>query len=201
MITGPAERRLTRTFQERIAAVGARAAAVTSAAFTALGSYDEADIPRYAARTRPALTAAHASGVRLGTAYYSTLVQIRPPAVRLTDVPLTADPRVPFIAYWNALKAHEPWESAVQSGAARAEAEARNLTTSASRRAGDVSMRRANQRVEGWARNTDASACPWCRGLTQFVFDTAEAADFGHDRCGCSVTPVIRVADVTSEAA
>ena len=193
MITGPAADRLTRTFQERVALIGERAARRAAAEWLRLASYDEADVALYASRTAVSMNAVKAAAVRTGTAYYSTLGQFRPPSVRVSDVPVVHNPREPFIAYWNALDGGNPWDAAVQSGTARAEATGRNLATSASRQAGDVTLRKANQRPEGWSRNTDGKACEWCRGLTAYVFPTAEAADFGHDRCGCSVAPVIRV--------
>ena len=198
MIEGPARQRLTRTFQQRIATIGDRAARVTAARWMALGSYDEADVDRYTAQTRPAFTAAHAAAVVLGVGYYSTLGQFRAPAVNPRDVPLTVDPREPFIAHWRALNHGHPFEAAVESGQARAQAIARNLATSSARKAGDVTMRAANQRVEGWGRDTDANPCPWCRGLTDFVYETADAADFGHDRCNCSVSPLVAAGEVST---
>ena len=192
MIEGPARDRLTRTFQERIGTIGERAARVTSARWLALGSYDEADVARYAAQVRAALAAAHDAAVHTGVGYYVTLAQARPVSVNVRDVKMTADPREPFIAHWRALNHGQSYEDAIASGEARSQAMARNLATSSARQAGDVTMRKANQRVDGWARDTDANPCPWCRGLTEYVFETAESADFGHDRCNCSVSPVVR---------
>jgi hypothetical protein len=196
MLTGPAARRLTRTFQARIALIGDRAARVTAARWLGLPGYDEEDVGRFETATRAVLQAAHAAAVHSGVGYYATLGQFRPPSVAVREVPYVVDPREPFVAYWNALDKGHPWEDAVRSGSGRAEAVARNLATSSSRKAGDVTMRKANQRVDGWSRNTDANPCPWCRGLTSFVFETAESADFGHDRCNCSVSPVIRVGSI-----
>lgn len=191
MITGPSAARLTRTFQELVARIGERAALVAAARWQALGSYDETDVARFAAQTRAATTGAHAAAIRAGTGYYSTLAQIRPPSVAVRDVPLEVDPREPFIAYWNALDGGHPWEAARESGRARSMAVMRNLATSTSRRAGDVTMAKARLEVVGWERNTDGGACEWCRGLTSHVFKSAESADFGHDRCGCSVAPLV----------
>lgn len=196
MLTGPSARRLTRTFQNRIALIGARAARLTAAQWASLPGYDEADVPRFTAGTRAALQAAHAAAVHTGVGYYATLAQIRAPSVKVTDVPYTADPREPFIAYWRALAGGNSPEAALQSGAARAEAVARNLSTSSARRAGDVTFRKADVQVDGWGRDPDARACPWCLTVADGVFRTAESADFGHDRCGCSVSPLIAVGTV-----
>jgi hypothetical protein len=196
MLTGPAAQRLTRTFQNRIALIGDRAAAVMAAQWERLGTYNVSDVHRYESQTRAAAAAAKSTAVHTGVAYYATLVQFRPPSVNPREVPVDFNPREPFIAYWNALEGGHSWEDAVQSGAARAEAVARNLATSASRKAGDVTMRKAGQRIDGWARNTDANPCPWCREVAAGVFETAESADFGHDRCNCSVAPVIRAGSV-----
>jgi hypothetical protein len=191
VITGAPARKLTRTFQERVALIGDRAARTAAAEWMRLTSYDEAAVQVYAAATRSAMTAAKAAAVRTGTAYYATLGQFRPPAVKVTDVKITPNPREPFIAYWNALEGGHPWEEAIESGSARAEAAARNLSTSAARQAGDVTMSRARQEPSGWQRIPDGDACPWCLDLASFTFPSAEAADFGHDRCNCSVVPVL----------
>lgn len=198
MITGPAAQRLTRTFQGRIATIGGKAARLTSAAWGGLSAYDEADVATFAARTASTLAAAKAAAVQAGVGYYATLVQFRPPAVNVRDVPVTADPREPFIAYWNALKGGNSFESALESGSARAEAVARNLATSASRQAGDVALRESGQQVDGWERVPDSGACDWCLLVAGQVYNTAESADFGHDRCGCSASPLIAVATVTA---
>jgi hypothetical protein len=198
MLTGPAAARLTLTFQQRIATIGLKAAKLVAATWDGLAGYDEEDIAAYTSRTSAAMAAAKAASVQAGVGYYSTLVQFRPPSVNPREVPIEVDPREPFIAYWNALKGGHGLEAALESGNARAQATARNLATSASRQAGDTALRKARLEVDGWSRNTDSGACEWCRGLTQFVWDTAAEADFGHDRCNCSVEPVIAVASLAA---
>jgi hypothetical protein len=197
VLTGPAAQRLTRTFQARIALIGDRAARVAAARWLGLPGYDEEDVARFETSTRAVLQAAHAAAVHSGVGYYATLGQFRPPSVAAREVPYVVDPREPFVAYWNALDKGHPWEEAVRSGSARAEALARDLATSSSRKAGDVTMKKANQRVEGWSRSATAGACPWCKGLEQYVWETAEATDFGHTRCHCTPVPMVSVGSLT----
>lgn len=181
---------LTRRFQQTIARIGERAGALTALRWSQLDTYDEADVETFARAVAPTLAAVKASAVSTGAAYYAVRGRIsRPPTIRPDMIDLVADPREPFIAYWRALKMGNPVDEAVLSGTARAGAIARNLASSASRRAGDVLFDRAAVTPARWVRVPDGGACDWCQEVAGQSYLSAESADFGHDRCNCTAEP------------
>lgn len=190
MLPDPQQRVLTRRFQQRIAAIGDRAAGALGVAWSRLDTHDEADIDTFATATAPVLASTRSAAASLGVGYYALLLQVRPPSIPPEAITVAADVRAPFIAYWRALKMGHPLPDAVESGALRAAAVARNFAVSTSRRAGDLTARAADIEIVSWRRTPDGGACEWCRGLTVYLFDSAEQADFGHDRCGCTPLPV-----------
>lgn len=180
---------LTRKFQRKVALIGDRAARLTGTHWVNSG-HDEADIAAFARTAAPTLAAAKTSAVVTGVAYYALRAKIRPPSVNARDVSVDVFHREPFIAYWQALKNGHPIEDAIQSGIARAGALATNLVVSSARRAGDVTYRKSGLHVIYWNRETDAGACPWCEDVADQTYTSAETADFGHDRCGCTPVPI-----------
>lgn len=182
---------VTRRFQTTIARIGDRAATLTQREWAALGHWDEADVETFAQATEATLAAAKNAAVQTGRGYYAIRARLfRPPVVTAKMVPVTADPREPFIAYWQALKSGNPVEAAIESGTARAGAIARNLATSAGRQTGGVLYRAAGVNPTYWVRVADADACSWCQDVADGEYGSESSADFGHDRCGCSVEPV-----------
>lgn len=179
---------LTRRFQATVARIGDRAAALTARQWAELGSYDEADVETFARAVEPTLSAAKRSAVLTGVAYYAVRARLlRPPTIAADLVPVAADPREPFIAYWRALKMGN--RAALESGIGRAAALARNLATSSARQSGDVLYREAGREPRYWVRVPDGDACAWCQDVAGGTYHSAESADFGHDRCGCSAEP------------
>lgn len=182
---------LTRRFQSRVDRIGARAAALTATAWAQLDTHDREDIATFVAATAPTLTATKAASVATAVAYYSVLTETRAPAISPLDVLVPNETREPFIAFWRALKTGNSLEDALASGRARSAAIARNLAVSSSRRTGDVFFDRSDLKPIGWERVLDAGACPWCELVAGQLYKSAESADFGHDRCGCSAVPVL----------
>jgi hypothetical protein len=178
---------LTRRFQRRVALIGDRAALLTGGHWKQLPGYDEADIPTFARTAGPTLAGAKAAAVATGVGYYATRAKIRPPSVNPRKVKIDVFHREPFIAYWNALSSGVPRDTAVESGIARAGAMARNLAISASRLAAPLAL--ARRPPEFWIRVPDGGACDWCLEVADAEYRTADAADIGHDRCGCSIDP------------
>lgn len=178
---------LARRFQQRVALIGDRAGTRTASIWRTVG-HDEENIAEFARKAGPTLAAAKTAAVATGVAYFAARARIRPVSIGEVDVPVLH--REPFIAYWQALKNGHPIEDAIQSGLARADAMARNLVVSVSRRSGDALYRKAGLKVAHWNRDTDADACPWCEEVATQTYSSAETADFGHDRCGCSPFPV-----------
>lgn len=176
---------LTRRFHVLMGTVTARTMAAVAAGWDGLGSYDEADVARFERRVAPATTAGKTAAVRLATGFYSTVAGVRPAALTLTAVAVVFEARTPFLAHWHALKEGRQWPEAQLAGRARAEAMASKLVVSSSRRTGDLALP-GHQR---WRRSTGGDACDWCLEAAGKVYSSAEAADFGHDKCGCVATP------------
>lgn len=181
---------LTRRFQARVDRIAGRAAALTAAQWAALDTHDREDIPAFIEATRPTLTATKGAAVATAVAYYSVLTQTRAPAIAATAIVVADETKAPFIAFWRALKSGNSLEDALESGRARAGAIARNLAVSSSRRTGDVFFDRSDLTPLGWERILDPGACPWCELVAGQFYKSAESADFGHDRCGCTAAPV-----------
>lgn len=181
---------LTRRFQVTLAAIGAQSAVRMQAAWERLDSYDENQIDQFAELAAPTLSGAKGAAVRNAVGYYALLAGVRPVPVLANEVPVVANVREPFIATWQALSSGTPFADAVAAGSARAEAIVRNLITSSSIQTGDIVAQRAGLEVRGWERVPDAGACEWCLTVAPGFYTSAETADFGHDRCGCTTTPI-----------
>src|SRR5687767_8589135 len=129
---------VTRRFQVLLATVTARTVAAVAAGWDGLGSYDEGDVERFERRVAPATDGGKAAAVRLASGFYAAVAAVRPPTLTPKLVPVLFEARVPFLAYWHALKEGRPWPEAQLAGRARAEAVASNLVVSSSRRTGDL---------------------------------------------------------------
>lgn len=180
-------RRLVTRYQRTIASIGESTAPKLTALWLDIGpSFDDAE--QFEAEAERIIGTPKAAAVRLSVALYSTLLEARPPTIAPSAVRLPDRLREPSIAFWRAINQGHPEADALASGAARAEAVARDLITSAGRRTGDLVTARTEHYGQ-WRRITDSGACDWCRGMTRHLWNSAEAADFGHDRCGCTPVP------------
>ena len=165
-----------------------RTAFALTAAWDALGSYDEGDIRTFARRTAPAIAGAKRSAVASSTALFSLAFGIRPPALTPDAVDVRARIDHPFLALWHAVKEGRPNEEALAAGRSQAQAVAEDFVQQTARRTGDVVARTAGIDTR-WRRVPNAGACKWCRTVSGQLYRTAESADFGHDRCFCMVVP------------
>lgn len=180
----------SRRFQNDLKRIGDGAARHLRPAWNALPSYDEDQIPKFSKRAVPILNAAKNVAVHHAAAFYAVSAGIAPVGVPASAVATVPDVRAPFISVWNALKSGEQWEAAVLAGAGRLDAIARDLVTSSSRQTGDLIVERAGLQIVGWVRVPDAGACEWCLEVAPGFYMSAESADFGHDRCGCTAEPI-----------
>lgn len=181
---------LTAEFQRVLIALGEHSTPHLQALWAKLPNYDEPQVERFAREATPFLTAAKLVAVRHAVGYYSLAAGTSPIAVPIDAIAVNADMREPFISIWNALKHGEPFDSAVAAGSGRVDAVVRNLVTSSARRTGDLVIGQSGRKFHGWRRIPDAHACPWCIQVAGQRYKTAESADFGHDRCGCTAQPV-----------
>lgn len=181
---------LTQRFQLVLAAIGETSSPKLARMWEQLPAYDEANIEEFARKATPVMTAAKFAAVRQAAGYYALAAGVRPVGVKPDDVLTEFDPREPFISTWNALKGGLPFEVAVAAGLGRADALVRDFVTSSARQTGDIVVERTGTKVVGWERVPDGGACPWCLEVAPGFYHTAESADFGHERCGCTAEPI-----------
>ena len=180
---------LTRRFQQSIATIVARGAPIAQKAWDALDNYDESAIDDLIAATLPPMSAVRSSSIRQAAGYYTVLAGVKPPPIAVAEISAVPNMREPFISVWQALASGQPFEAAVSIGRSRLEAVTANLANTSARQTGDVFVAKAGLTVHGWQRITDPGACDWCQMVAENTYDSADSADFGHDRCGCTAAP------------
>lgn len=192
-MTLPAHLRLplARRFQQNLSLIAANATVPLLRAFEHLDTYDESQVAQFAASANPTLAATKSAAVRQASGYYSLVTGIRPPPIVPDDVNTVAAVRDPFISIWQALASGNDYADAVAAGGARVGAVAANFIASSARQTGDVFVIKAHLPPPRWERIPDSGACQWCIDVSGDTFGSAEAADIGHDRCNCTISPVL----------
>lgn len=181
---------LTRRYQRQVNAVGANSAAMVARAWDNLGSWDEADVPMFTDATLPIVQAAQRKAAALTAGYLGLLLAKKMPTVDAGRFGDSIDPRSPFLAYWSALNRGDRWEQAITTGRTRAETLALDGTTTAARgTASEIDDQ--EDRITGWERVPAGMCCEWCAEVSTQQYQSADSADFGHDRCNCGVVPII----------
>lgn len=185
-------------YRTLIATYGDRTARRLVGAWDALGSYGEDDIARYADQVAPSLAGAKNAAVATSAAFFAHAHRIRPVGVDPAEVLVEPKLADPFHAMWHAISMGRVVEDALGVGASVAEATALDFVTSVARRSQDNVAAKAGIRTR-WERVPSASACEWCDLVSGQTYLSAETADFGHDRCSCTVVPTEEV-DATSSS-
>lgn len=181
---------LVRRYQSRLGFLADTAAFAMASAWDRLGSYDEPDVARYTDSTARAATAAREASVRLSAGFYTALGSSPPVPVDPAAIPVEPATRDPFIAYWQALKSGELWADAILVGHGRAEAVGTNLVVRSARLTGDVTIAATGQQVVGWRRVLRGTSCAWCATVATQRYHSSDSANFGHQRCDCTVVPI-----------
>lgn len=182
------ERGLT-VYRRRIGIVRDTASMSLARAWDRLAAYDEDDIAGFTRAVTPQMAAAKASAVALSAAFFALTVRTRPVGVRPEQIDAEPYLRGPFLATWHALAEGRPYDEAVAAGRTFSQAVGFDFVQHVARRTGDHVADASGVGVR-WERRPSATSCDWChdkaRGNT---WPTAEAADFGHERCDCDVVP------------
>jgi hypothetical protein len=155
-------------------------------AWSQVGSLDESAVAEFARIGGESFASIAQEANALTSGYIGSLLNEGVPA---SDAYVEPDWRGPFIRSWSALGSGIEFSDAILIGAAQADAIGRNATVSTARQAADAAT---SEQIVGWYRVLDADPCDWCRMVSTRVYKTAQTADFGHDRCGCGVTPALR---------
>jgi hypothetical protein len=180
---------LTRRHQTLLQTINEKAAPTIDSAWDALSAYNEGDIVDFARSIASMMDAVKRSSVNVTAGYLSSITGTQA-AVNVDDVGADFDPRDPFLATWKALKDGYPFDEAVEMGRNQAHAMARDFNSSAARLTGGAFAKEAGLNVRGWSRVPDGGACAWCQQVAGQLYHSAESADFGHNRCGCTAIPV-----------
>jgi hypothetical protein len=155
----------------------------------AMPTHDRDDIGDLQDRAVPALRAGRNAVVTLSAGFYATLAGTRAPKVDPTRLGAYFDAEMPFTAYWHALKVGREKDDALAAGGAAFEAATSRFLVSNARRTGDPVIAASGRDVDHWRRLADAGDCDWCHARALEIYPTAEATDFGHDRCLCLAQP------------
>lgn len=181
---------LTQRFQSSLTAVVDHTAPKIEQLWDDLDGYDEDSVETLALAAASPMQALKTHVVRQALGYYTILSGIRPPSVPVGDVRTTPSLRDPFISVWQALASGNSFPDALAAGRARIDAVVSNFANSSARQTGDLFVAKADLKPHGWERIPDAGACAWCEDVAGEIYSSADSADFGHDRCGCSAAPV-----------
>lgn len=180
---------LTRRLQAALALIGDRSSTRLQRMWASLDAYDEDQIASLERVALPLAGSTQTASIANAVGFYAVAAGIRPPPVSARDLNVRLDLRDPFISTWSALSHGDTFEGAVAAGASRCDTVIRNLVISTVRQTGDVVATKAGLRITGWERVPNFGACPWCVSVAG-RYSTAKTADFGHDRCGCTIEPI-----------
>lgn len=175
-------------YRRQLQAYRDRTAAILLAAWDAMPSHDRSDIDTFIRRTAPALVGAKAATVALSAGFFALALGIRPVSVDPADIELAFVGDAPFLAMWHALSLGRSFAEASDVGRSVTESIGFDFVQSASRRTGDF-VAEASGRSVRWQRVPGSGACAWCHQVAQGLYHSAEAADFGHNRCDCVAVP------------
>lgn len=186
----PEQVALSKRLHALLARVSVHVSDAVAAAWDELDGYDEEDVATFERRVRPAVAASKTVAVRAATAYYASIAGLSVVSLAVRQVPVDYRSRSPFIAHWHALKEGRPWLEALASGRSAGGKAAGDFVTSTSRRTAGIVASKGRIQPVGWERIPDANACAWCLLVASQTYRTAESADFGHNGCGCTTSPL-----------
>lgn len=164
-----------------------------AAAWAALGSYDERDVPAFLAAAVPVVAAAQRQSVSLTAAYLARAIDRPAVGVDIDSLlaglrngtPSTTVYRRPFVSVWTALRDEQPYDSAVAAGLERATGSAAmDVQLAMTHTLREIGGR--EDLILGYRRVPDADACSFCRLIAGQRYTTDQLMPV-HNRCGCGV--------------
>lgn len=173
----------------------------------ALPGYDERNVDDFLRLAVPVVNAGQRQSVALTEAYLARALGRRPlgvdpeqligPAARNGAAPEDVYRR-PFVTVWTALKAGSAFTAAVSAGLARATGTA-EMDVQLAARATFAAVQREDAEIRGYRRVADGGACTFCLMVDGAFVKSADAMAL-HNRCGCSLEPILGERVTTSRA-
>jgi hypothetical protein len=168
-----------------------------------LGSWNEADVDRFLARTLPVVDAGQRRTVSLTDAYLARATGRRTlglvadnlvgAAVRNGTDPATVYTR-PFVQLWSGLSDGQQFSDALNAAGVRAASSASMDVSLTMRASADAFEKQAaadpGPIIIGWERVVDPNACDFCVLIADRVYYRADLLPV-HNNCHCSVEPVV----------
>lgn len=172
-----------------------------------LGSWNEADVDLFLARTLPVVDAGQRRTVSLTDAYLARVTGGRTvglPAAELVGAgvrngtPPAEVYRRPFVQLWSALGAGARFSDAMGAAGVRAAQSAATDVSLTMRASADAFQEQstgpAEQRIIGWERVIDPDACAFCATASTQRYRSANLEPL-HANCQCGVAPVFKEND------
>lgn len=180
--------------QERLRTTAAQ---VVAAIWTGLAAYNREDVDEWLSAVIPVVEAAQRQSVALTDAYLARAIDRRPLGIDPADLigsavragtPMETVYQRPFVQTWGALGRGVRYEDAVAQGLHRATNMAATDVQLAHLRAYNA-IGAADERIVGYQRVPDASACTFCRTIAGRRYHK-QALQPIHAHCGCGVAPI-----------
>jgi hypothetical protein len=191
---------ITVTYQNQLATLRTLTSRQVGHTWTGLGSYDKGDVDRFISRVVPQVQSGQRQAVRLTNAYMARFTKGRPAnldlealtgaGVRNGAAPAEVYTR-PFVNVWTALSKGVPFVDAVRSGLARVTSTA-EMDVALSSRAASVAYAATDDRIVGFERVPDGGACEFCSLVSGQRYHSEDLMPL-HNRCGCTVEPLMGV--------
>lgn len=179
--------RLTRRYQQRLVAIGDQAETRMGSLWDDLGSWDEADVERFILQAGPVTLGVQRAASALTVGYLGLMVGKQVPTLADFAAP---DLRGAFLAYWGSLGRGEQWDRAITTGRTRAGTIGLDAAHTSARDTATVADD-SESSIVGWERVPGGVTCEFCATVSTQRYHSAESASFGHERCDCSVVPIV----------
>ena len=179
-------------YHRRILRLGDGAGAALVLAWDALGGYDPADSLRWHSTAAPMLTGAAEASLALTSTYSTHSFGTAAAPSPLIAADASARAFDPFDRLASQLAQGATLDLAIRSARAVVAAIGQDSVIRTARQSiGEI----IPQTRTTWTRRLNPGACDWCKSLAGVIFDSAHAASFGHDNCGCVPMPTAEVGD------
>jgi hypothetical protein len=182
-------------YQNRLRAIRLKTAQQVTAQWDRLPDYNAARVSTFAQQATRIVAQGQMRAALITTGYVARVAHMQPPHLTAADVtgqaarnvdPLAEYER-PFTVYDDARANGVEAEQAQERGRGRAELLALTDVWLACRVANQI-LQASNDRITGWQRVADATACDLCSAADGMqANDAAEMA--GHPNCGCTNEP------------